>query len=119
MISASESKGGRPGEVQRADLLAPEQRDAAGGRQIGAEGQGGVPAASLQDNQQQAQHRAQQRGEQDDQGQGLPAQPGAQGGQQLEIALAHALLAGDRKSTRLNSSHVKISYAVFCLKKKT
>src|SRR5690606_41534539 len=26
--------------------------------------------------------------------------------------------AKDRKSTRLNSSHVKISYAVFCLKKK-
>src|SRR5690606_40655872 len=25
----------------------------------------------------------------------------------------------DRKSTRLNSSHVKISYAVFCLKKKS
>src|SRR5690606_40760664 len=28
-------------------------------------------------------------------------------------------LGEDRKSTRLNSSHVKISYAVFCLKKKT
>src|SRR5690606_41441412 len=27
-------------------------------------------------------------------------------------------MEGDRKSTRLNSSHVKISYAVFCLKKK-
>src|SRR5262245_64654304 len=27
-------------------------------------------------------------------------------------------LAGDRKSTRLNSSHLGISYAVFCLKKK-
>src|SRR3989442_4799860 len=27
-------------------------------------------------------------------------------------------LALDRKSTRLNSSHVRISYAVFCLKKK-
>src|SRR5690348_17694835 len=26
---------------------------------------------------------------------------------------------GDRKSTRLNSSHPSISYAVFCLKKKT
>src|SRR5438477_1284857 len=26
---------------------------------------------------------------------------------------------GDRKSTRLNSSHMSISYAVFCLKKKT
>src|SRR5690606_40814221 len=32
------------------------------------------------------------------------------GGQPYEV---------DRKSTRLNSSHVKISYAVFCLKKKT
>src|SRR5690606_39686986 len=32
----------------------------------------------------------------------------------------HRALLGlaDRKSTRLNSSHVKISYAVFCLKKK-
>src|SRR5690625_1191956 len=29
------------------------------------------------------------------------------------------LAAKDRKSTRLNSSHVAISYAVFCLKKKT
>src|SRR5256885_8492312 len=28
-------------------------------------------------------------------------------------------LSGDRKSTRLNSSHLVISYAVFCLKKKT
>src|SRR2546430_4427318 len=29
-----------------------------------------------------------------------------------------ATRAGDRKSTRLNSSHSQISYAVFCLKKK-
>src|SRR5690554_7429393 len=29
-----------------------------------------------------------------------------------------AVKLGDRKSTRLNSSHVRISYAVFCLKKK-
>src|SRR5699024_12436607 len=28
-------------------------------------------------------------------------------------------ISSDRKSTRLNSSHVSISYAVFCLKKKT
>src|SRR5699024_11911407 len=33
----------------------------------------------------------------------------------LSTMPAHAL---DRKSTRLNSSHVSISYAVFCLKKK-
>src|SRR5438034_9775319 len=31
---------------------------------------------------------------------------------------ARERLAGDRKSTRLNSSHTVISYAVFCLKKK-
>src|SRR5690606_41248131 len=36
-----------------------------------------------------------------------------QGGQHFRI-----LGQADRKSTRLNSSHVKISYAVFCLKKK-
>src|SRR5690606_41994764 len=38
----------------------------------------------------------------------------------LTPAPSHALRQRqDRKSTRLNSSHVKISYAVFCLKKKT
>src|SRR3712207_8993432 len=39
-----------------------------------------------------------------------PVHPGAQG--------AVGRLVGDRKSTRLNSSHANISYAVFCLKKK-
>src|SRR5690606_39815415 len=53
---------------------------------------------------------------------GVPVQPGAS--QQLIAGALGQLgsdvpLVGDRKSTRLNSSHVKISYAVFCLKKKT
>src|SRR5690606_41903239 len=40
-------------------------------------------------------------------------------GHALGAVLAdHVPDAEDRKSTRLNSSHVKISYAVFCLKKK-
>src|SRR3712207_7352026 len=34
------------------------------------------------------------------------------------VVLGHDLHARDRKSTRLNSSHANISYAVFCLKKK-
>src|SRR5690349_23474392 len=34
----------------------------------------------------------------------------------MKITAARAIV--DRKSTRLNSSHVEISYAVFCLKKK-
>src|SRR2546430_8333289 len=38
-------------------------------------------------------------------------------GEIQDPASGHAL-QGDRKSTRLNSSHSQISYAVFCLKKK-
>src|SRR5207249_8153679 len=41
-------------------------------------------------------------------------QPGGSGG----AARRRPRPNGDRKSTRLNSSHVSISYAVFCLKKK-
>src|SRR3989442_7400816 len=40
-------------------------------------------------------------------------------GQQCEgTVLGIEFTGADRKSTRLNSSHVRISYAVFCLKKK-
>src|SRR5690606_40061557 len=45
----------------------------------------------------------------------------AQGAGEAEglVGPAGGVAEADRKSTRLNSSHVKISYAVFCLKKKT
>src|SRR2546430_7517393 len=36
----------------------------------------------------------------------------------LTVELGHRSRMADRKSTRLNSSHSQISYAVFCLKKK-
>src|SRR5690625_6469561 len=52
----------------------------------------------------------------------LPSAPGGRGltrAQRARRSASRALVeAGDRKSTRLNSSHVAISYAVFCLKKK-
>src|SRR3712207_9019948 len=41
---------------------------------------------------------------------------GTEAGRRL---VARLCVAEDRKSTRLNSSHANISYAVFCLKKKT
>src|SRR2546427_1870204 len=46
-----------------------------------------------------------------------------EGARLVDEAVTHhlegdALARGDRKSTRLNSSHSQISYAVFCLKKK-
>src|SRR2546426_7448341 len=52
-----------------------------------------------------------------------PFRPGdavaAAGLEYLNIPVSHGPLAdADRKSTRLNSSHLVISYAVFCLKKK-
>src|SRR5690606_40632041 len=64
-----------------------------------------------------------------DQGHLRPHQPGNRCHQSLpgRGSAHHGILpqgavsqadAADRKSTRLNSSHVKISYAVFCLKKK-
>src|SRR5574344_2762749 len=37
----------------------------------------------------------------------------------VKLKILSGMLGGDRKSTRLNSSHQIISYAVFCLKKKT
>src|SRR5690606_42138440 len=56
-------------------------------------------------------------GQQDDrQGGGVPAPELGAGDQLHRVQLPGP--PGDRKSTRLNSSHVKISYAVFCLKKK-
>src|SRR2546422_6655207 len=41
------------------------------------------------------------------------------GGDRLRARPQHLVHRVDRKSTRLNSSHGYISYAVFCLKKKT
>src|SRR5699024_2034848 len=35
-----------------------------------------------------------------------------------KLTILVSFISGDRKSTRLNSSHVSISYAVFCLKRK-
>src|SRR3712207_8041735 len=47
----------------------------------------------------------------------VPVVQGDQG--DLTGQAGHPQVAEDRKSTRLNSSHANISYAVFCLKKKT
>src|SRR5438874_5558533 len=44
----------------------------------------------------------------------VPVAPGT-----ISAVLTGLIVPVDRKSTRLNSSHVEISYAVFCLKKKT
>src|SRR5438874_9175610 len=49
---------------------------------------------------------------------GVPIAQAVEMGASLPAQMEQMLEALDRKSTRLNSSHVEISYAVFCLKKK-
>src|SRR2546430_3874472 len=49
---------------------------------------------------------------------GRAQETGSQQSETENTAASHAGSQGDRKSTRLNSSHSQISYAVFCLKKK-
>src|SRR5205807_10658019 len=51
-------------------------------------------------------------------GQGTSCDEGARQRAEVSPAPQSACGQGDRKSTRLNSSHLVISYAVFCLKKK-
>src|SRR5690349_22533743 len=59
-----------------------------------------------------------------DRGAGLPRHrrarrpPDRRAARRERAGARRARRRGDRKSTRLNSSHVEISYAVFCLKKK-
>src|SRR5579883_3612401 len=48
-----------------------------------------------------------------------PFHPYPKRGGMFSVALSFESPRPDRKSTRLNSSHVKISYAVFCLQKNT
>src|SRR5947209_20077468 len=52
---------------------------------------------------------------------GAPNQPARDFAEQRDRAgyILGSFVDEDRKSTRLNSSHANISYAVFCLKKKT
>src|SRR3712207_8064205 len=49
---------------------------------------------------------------------GTPGVPSPKKRRKNSSALAFRRFLSDRKSTRLNSSHANISYAVFCLKKK-
>src|SRR2546421_8112376 len=79
--------------------------------------------SSRRERQGQAQaHRA--RPQPEGAGEGAPQDATAQGAQVREALSATGEASGpdggrrDRKSTRLNSSHDQISYAVFCLKKK-
>src|SRR5690606_26956773 len=65
-------------------------------RQIGPKGQGGGIGITTALENDDAQHGTHQRRQKNGQGQYLPATPGPQHGQQLEVAITHAFLAGDQ-----------------------
>ena len=83
-------------ERSRIERSAEEQRDRAGDGEIRAEGQRNVVVAPLEDDQRDADERADDRRHQDDQREHLPAEPRAERGQQLEVAVPHAFLAADQ-----------------------
>src|SRR5207249_5926349 len=78
---------------------------------ISRPGWGGVPAATAPDSAAAAPERPGRRAVRD-------VAPLAVAAIATSLALWVSVRPRDRKSTRLNSSHVSISYAVFCLKKK-
>ena len=62
-------------------------------------------SASMRD----ADHGADGGGEQDDRQQHLPAEPGAERGQQLEVAVAHAFLAGDQPEQMVDAPEAQVA----------
>src|SRR5512138_2460427 len=81
-------------EIMVGDRSAPEERDETRNDQIRAEWNRHVASLPAQDDETDADDRAHQRGQQYHERQCLPTEPGADGGEQLEIAVPHALLAG-------------------------
>ncbi len=72
-----------------------DQREPAGDGEERSEGELRVASLALADHHDDAEHGADTGSEHDDGQQHAPAEPGAERGEQLEVAVAHAFLAGD------------------------
>src|SRR5882672_7417158 len=88
----------QPVGVPAQDRLAPEERDQGGDGDVGpeVETKAGVPLAARGEHLQSAEGEADERGEQDHERQHLPAEKRADRGVHLEVAVAHAVLAGGK-----------------------
>ena len=80
---------------RRRPCRAPEEHDPAGDGEIGAEGNRRGAVAALRRQPDRSDDRADQRGQQDRRHDALQPDPGAERRQQLEVAVAHAFLAGE------------------------
>ncbi len=90
-------------------MTTPEQCNPAGNRQIRAKGDRRRGLGVTQAQQNQPEYRAYQRRQQDGQRQYLPAAPGAEHRQQLEVAMAHAFLAGQQLEYPIHRPQAQIT----------
>src|SRR3569623_1686312 len=84
----------KEGEITRGKRVAQQQREPAGRGEIRSERNGDVAIAAAGDDEREADGCADHARQQHDHRQALPAHPGAQHREQLEIAVAHAFFAG-------------------------
>src|SRR5688572_3833206 len=96
-------------EVTGDDEVAGDQRDPAGDGEKRSEGDLGVPALALPHHDHDADDGAHAGGEHDDGQQHLPAHPGAERGEQLEVAVTHAFLAGDQLERPVHTPQAEIT----------
>src|SRR5437867_3032147 len=82
-------------KVELNERSAEKQRNSPCYGEIRPERQRNSVVAALEYDEPDTNHRSDERRQQNDQRQHLPAQPGAEGGKQLEVAVAHAFLAAD------------------------
>ena len=91
------------------DVVAGHQRQPAGDGEERAEGNRGVAALALADHDHDAEDGADAGGEHDDGQQHLPAEPRAERGEQLEVAVAHAFLAGEQLEGPVDAPQAEIA----------
>src|SRR6185503_4189425 len=98
-------------QVPPHDGLAPEHRDQAGERKVGAEveAEAGIPFSARGEHLQRAEGEADHRGQQDHQRKHFPAEERARGGVHLEIAVAHAFLAGEQLEGPVHQPERKVA----------
>ena len=101
----------QPGQRQVAadDLRSPHQRDPAGGGEIRAERNRDVAVAAAQHDECDPDDGAGERGQQDDERQHLPAHPRAERAEELEVAVAHAFLAGDELERPVDEPEAQVA----------
>src|SRR5882672_420192 len=96
-------------EVTAGYFRAPHEADPAGRRKVRSEWNRQLPVPPAKDNERDADNGPGGRGHQHDWQHHLPAHPGAEGGQQLEVAVAHALFSGQELEKPVHAPEAEVT----------